>query len=283
MRLADPVGWPLPMEDERLHRFAGSIGNPNAAGVIYAMLSLIAVAVGCRSFARWRHRAGDGRLLAALAELGVALVGCALVGITQSRTALALLVAGLALQLATGTAARKSRRKWRVAGAIAAALALAVAAAGTLDRFAPVEADGVGRGAIWGYYLALAGKAPLNGHGLGSFVELNQRQLTPASAPTVWSFGAAHAAPVQLALETGWPGLALLAGVVALVLGRIIRRLRPAADPVGLAMLLAVLVAVLAGMVDIALNVPGIAMLASILAGLSWGRALRGGGWREGL
>ena len=284
LRLAGPaVDWPWPMEDERLHRFAGSIGNPNAAGVIYAMLGLIALAVARLGFARWRLKPGDRRLLAALAGLAVALVGFALVGITQSRTALALLAAGLALQLATGTPARKSRRGWRVAGIVAAVLALMVAAAGTLDRFAPMEADGVGRWAIWRYYLALAGKAPLIGHGLGAFVELNQRQLTPASAPALWSFGAAHAAPVQLALETGWPGLGLLAAVVALVLARIIRRLRPAADPVGLAMVLAVLVAVLAGMVDIALNVPGVAMLVSIVAGLSWGRAVRGHGWREGL
>jgi O-antigen ligase len=271
------------MEDERLHRFAGSIGNPNAAGVIYGMLSLIALAVARVGFARWRKKPGDGRLLAALAAAAVALVGFALVGTTQSRTALALLVAGLALELATGAPGRKRRRGWRAAGFVVAAGALAVAAAGTLDRFAPVEADGVGRGAIWGYYLALAGKAPLIGHGVGSFVELNQRQLTQASAPALWSFGAAHAAPVQLALETGWPGVGLLAVVAALVLGRIIRRLRPAADPVGLAMLLALMMALLAGMVDIALNVPGIAMLASILTGLSWGRALRGSGWRGGL
>ena len=39
--------------------------------------------------------------------------------------------------------------------------------------------------------------------------------------------------------------------------------------------LLAVLAALAAGMVDIALNVPGIALLTSILLGLCWGRALR--------
>ena len=270
---------PFAIEDDRLHRFAGSIGNPNAAGVAYAMLSLMTVAVARVKLARWVLKPGDGRLLLALGALLVALASMALVGITQSRTALALLMAGLLVQWLSRKPGARRWRGWRAVAmggaALCLMLGLLLVAGTTLDRFAPLEADGVSRVAIWRYYCALAQEAPLTGYGLGSFVELNQRHLTPLSAPELWSFGAAHAAPLQISLESGWPGLALLAGVAVLVGRGSARLLRGGADPLGQAMALAVLVALMAGMVDIALNVPGIALLASILAGLGWGRALR--------
>ena len=121
---------------------------------------------------------------------------------------------------------------------------------------------------------------PLAGYGLGSFAELNAHTLTADSALALWNFGAAHAAPVQWVLETGWPGLMILGVVAGLVGRRLARLLRAGVDPIGQAMVLALLVALAGGMVDIALNVPGIALLASILAGLSWGRVLHASGWR---
>ena len=280
LRLAGAGGTaPFAIEDDRLHRFAGSIGNPNVAGVAYAMLSLMAVAMARVKLARWVQKPGDGRLLLALGALLVALASMALVGITQSRTALALLMAGLLVQWLSRKPGARRWRGWRAVAmggaALCLMLGLLLVAGTTLDRFAPLEADGVSRVAIWRYYCALAQEAPLTGYGLGSFVELNQRHLTPLSAPELWSFGAAHAAPLQISLESGWPGLALLAGVAVLVGRGSARLLRGGADPLGQAMALAVLVALMAGMVDIALNVPGIALLASILAGLGWGRALR--------
>ena len=161
--LGPPEGWPFAVEDDRLHRFAGSIGNPNAAGVAYVMLSLIAVAVARLMAARWVKRPGDGRLVGALAAAAVACSGFALVGMTQSRMALGLLLAGLMLQMAAGqmVAGKRVWRWWVIAGVIAVAAFVVVVAGSTLDRFGPVEVDGVGRAAVWGYYLALAGKAPL--------------------------------------------------------------------------------------------------------------------------
>ncbi len=283
LRLAGPpVGWPFALEDDRLHRFAGSVGNPNAAGVAFAMLSLVALGLSRVLGARWVENSGDGLLLGGLGVMAVALSGMALVAITQSRMALALLVGGLALQQLTRGRGLRGWRGWRWAAMLVVGLCLALAASATLDRFAPVEADSVSRGAIWLHYLALAGRMPLAGYGLGAFAELNAHTLTPESALALWSFGAAHAAPVQLALEAGWPGLLILGIVAGLVGRRVAGLLRGAADPIGQAMVLAVLVALGAGMVDIALNVPGIALLASILSGLSWGRSLRASGWRGG-
>ncbi len=283
LRLGGPaLGWPFPLEDERLHRFAGSMGNPNAAGIAFTMLSLVALALARVLGARWVERPSDGLLLGGIGALAVALSGLALVGITQSRTALGLAVASLLVQQVTRKHRGRALRGWRLAASMTVVVCLMLAAGATLDRFTPVEADSVSRGAIWLHYLALAGRAPLAGYGLGAFAELNAQTLSSASAPMLWSFGAAHAAPVQLALEAGWPGLMVMGTVAVLVGRRVARLLRGRADPIGQAMVLAVLVALAAGMVDIALNVPGIALLASILLGLSWGRALRGGGWRRG-
>ena len=279
LRLAGPgLGWPFPLEDERLHRFAGSVGNPNAAGIAFAMLSLVAVAVARVCAARWVERPGDGLLLGGIGALAVGLSGLTLVSISQSRMALALVVAGLAVQQITRKRRHHRGRRWRLAGTALVVGCVALAAGATIDRFAPVEADSISRAAIWLHYGALAGRAPLLGYGLGAFAELNALTLTPDTAPALWSFGAAHAAPVQLALETGWLGVVML-GVVAVLVGRrVCRLLRAGADPIGQAMVLAVLVALAGGMVDIALNVPGIALLATILLGLCWGRALRAWG-----
>lgn len=281
LRLAGPeLGWPFPLEDERLHRFAGAIGNPNAAGIAFAMLSLIAMALARVLGARWVERPGDGLLLGGLSALVVAISGFAMVGITQSRMALGLLVAGSAVQLVTRKRGARQWRGWRLCALLVIVACLLLAAGATLDRFAPVGADSVSRGAIWQHYLALARQVPLAGYGLGSFAELNAHTLTADSALALWNFGAAHAAPVQWVLETGWPGLMILGVVAGLVGRRLARLLRAGVDPIGQAMVLALLVALAGGMVDIALNVPGIALLASILAGLSWGRVLHASGWR---
>ena len=282
LRLAGPpLGWPFPLEDERLHRFAGSVGNPNAAGIAFVMLGLIALALARALGARWAERPGDAVLLGGLGALVVALSGFALVAITQSRMALGLLLAGLAVQQLTRRRGGRRLRGWRLAGGMVALACLALAAGTTLDRFAPVEADSLGRGGIWLHYLALADRAPFAGYGLGAFAELNARSLSLESAPALWSFGAAHAAPLQLALETGWPGLLLLGAVLVLVGRRVARLLPGGVDPIGQAMVLAVLAALAGGMVDIALNVPGIALLTSVLLGLSWGRALRASAGRR--
>ena len=245
------------------------------------MLSLVGAALARVLAGRWVQRPGDGLLLGALSALVVAISGFVLVGLTQSRMALAVASAGLAVQLVTRKRGLRRWRKWRLAGMVVATICVTLAAGATVDRFAPVAADGINRGVVWLHYLALAGQAPVLGYGLGAFAEVNAHTLTAATAPAMWNFGAAHAAPAQVALETGWPGLILLAAVAALVARRVVCLLRAGADPIGQAMVLAALAALMSGLVDIALNVPGIALLASILLGLSWGRALRSTSWRS--
>ena len=280
--LGPSLGWPFALEDERLHRFAASVGNPNAAGIVFAMLGLVAAALARVWASRWVVCPGDRVLLGAIGALAVALSTCAMVGITQSRMALGLLLAGLCVQHFTGKGGPARWRGWRLGLQLVAVACLLLAAGATLDRFAPVEVDSVSRGGIWLHYLALAGRAPITGYGLGAFAELNAATLDPLTAPALWSFGSAHAEGAQLALEAGWPGLLLLAAALVLVGRRVWRLLGSGADPLRQSFVLAALVAFVAGMFDIALNVPCIALLATMLVGLCWGRALRGNGWLQG-
>ena len=265
------VGAPLgmPMEDDRMYRFAGTLGNPNVAGVAYAMLTLLLTGLAILRVAAWRSRRDDRRALEALAAVLMVLVGAAMVGLTLSRSALILLTLGEMVLIG----AQFPRRRWPLMAGLGLLLVAGLASA-TLDRFAPLGADGVDRLYIWRHYGGAAVRAPLSGHGLGSFIAFNQAQLTPTTAPVLWSFGAAHAAPLQVVLELGWPGLLLVGAGVGLVMGRLLRALAPARDPVGTALVLAVMVALGGSMVDIALNVPGIMALSLALAGVCWGRSL---------
>jgi len=265
------VGAPLglPMEDERMYRFAGTLGNPNAAGAVYAMLALVLTGLAITRVAAWRSRRDDRRALEALAAGLAVLVGAAMVGLTMSRTALILLTLGQMVLIGS----QFPSKRWPILAALGLLLVAGLASA-TLDRFAPLGADGVGRLYIWQHYGDAALRAPLTGQGLGSFIAFNQGHLTRASAGALWSFGAAHAAPLQVALELGWPGLLLVVAGAGLVLGRLLRALAPARDPVGAGAVLAVMAALGASMVDIALNVPGIMALTVALAGVCWGRSL---------
>jgi O-antigen ligase len=108
---------------------------------------------------------------------------------------------------------------------------------------------------------------------LGSFIEFNQLHLTSSDALAMWDFGAAHAAPLQLVLELGWPGLVLMSALGVAMGWRIVIAGRLHADPIGLSMMLAIVLALSASLVDIDLNVPAVMALMLSLAGISYGRA----------
>jgi O-antigen ligase len=269
--------------DHRHHRFAGLIGNANAAGIFYGMLSLLLHGVARMRWRDWQTRPrGDLPTGAILAAFGV-IVTLVLVALSQSRTALA---ATLAAHIACGIGYRSQRRsghalvRWSIPALllIATGVALWASAGAVLDRYGALGANGSGRIAILQHAIALASQAPLTGYGLGGFDTVNQRQLTPDTVLLVGDFGAAHNAPLQLAIEAGWPGLALVVLALAALLWRIARAPSTPAnrsDTIGRTMLLAVAVAATGSLVDIALNVPAIAALSAALLGITWGRTLR--------
>jgi len=93
-------------------------------------------------------------------------------------------------------------------------------------------------------------------------------------APLYWNFGAAHNAPVQLAIEAGWPGLALLLVALAAIGWQIARARR---DWWSVAPLCALAAIAGSAMIDIALNVPAVVALFAVLLGSVWGAALASG------
>jgi O-antigen ligase len=270
-----PAEWSITPTDTALHRFSGTLGNPNAEGILFAMLGTVASGLALERFWLWYDLPGEKRLIALLSSALVALGCLTIVGLSQSRSALLLWMLAQLLLLGHSLwpSARARLGAWRMALALAAsALLLPLAASATLDRLGILASDSAGRVLIWQTYLPIAWQSPWTGHGLSSFIAINQAHLRPDNAVALWNFGAAHAAPLQILIETGWPGLALSLALLGVLATPLIRR---AYDPLSLAITLALAIALGASMVDIALNVPGIAALFAVLAGLNWGRARR--------
>ena len=270
--------------DQRHHRFAGLIGNANAAGIFAGMLSLLFHGVAHKQWRDWQIRVRrDVPIGAMIAVVGM-IVTLVLVALSQSRTALAATLIAQCV-CALGILSRRTRQatpsRWSIAAlmvVIASAAALWVSAGAVLDRYGALGQGGSSRIAILRHYVALARQAPLTGYGLGAFDTVNQHHLTPDTVLLVGDFGAAHNAPLQLAIEAGWPGLTLVAlalGAALWQIARITADRDDRSDTTSRGMLLAVAVAATGSMVDIALNVPAIAALSATLFGIVWGRSLR--------
>lgn len=273
------------IEDQRQHRFAGLIGNANAAGISFGMIGVIMAGIAVERWDNWRSEARTSLpFVAPLALIG-AIVALVLVALSQSRTAFAATLVALIVLFAGSWSAAARRRNIANRGSIALSLLVAgaatgVAATAVLDRYTVAGQDGSSRIAILWHYARIAADAPLTGYGLGSFVTLNQRDLTPATVLQIGDFGAAHNALLQLAIEAGWPAVGLVAIALGGIAWRIVRNRQSVAHlrgaVTGRALLLSVTIAAVGSMVDIALNVPAIAALSAALLGLAWGRALGG-------
>lgn len=271
--------------EQGYHRFAGLLGNANAAGVSYGMFSLLMRGIALDRWHVWRKRVTQQLPLGTLSAVLGTIIALALVALSQSRTALAATVVAHAVYgLSVGRAGREPRtphghRVIAVVALVVAGLATWGFAGMVLDRYRVVQGDGLGRLAVLRYYSKLASEAPAAGYGLGAFDTVNQRHLTPDSVLLVGDFGAAHNAVLQLVIEVGWVGLALVA-LALIAIGWHLTSPRSVATPSAHAMrrgmLLAVAVAGAASMIDIALNVPAIATLSVALLGLVWGQSLGG-------
>jgi hypothetical protein len=157
---------------------------------------------------------------------------------------------------------------------LAAGVTLGMAQVGW--RWETVALDFSQRMMGYGHFFRLAALHPLFGIGLGGFRALNQAALTPASAPYLWDYGAAHMAILQAALEGGWPyALLLLAATLALAVPvLLVRTPFVALGGVASGMMAAAVLAGVCSMDDIALNVPAISALAALLLGASLGASV---------
>lgn len=269
----DAIDWLT--DSARAARYSGTIGNPNAAGIVFAALALLAGGLALAP------DAGPVTLrLPAVASCTVSLVLCALTG---SRSALFLaLLFGIILLVRRWRRWQDGRPSLRVVAPAALALSALMVAVAIVtpiaNRSAYLPEDAGSRAAVVVHYATIANEQPVWGHGLGSFFEVNQRTLTAETAPLYWNFGAAHNAPVQVAIETGWPGLILLFVALAVIAVQILGASR---DWWSIAPLCALGAICGSAIVDIALNVPAIAALAAILYGAIWGAALASGSVRR--
>lgn len=262
-------------------RFTGTSLNANASACLFGVIALLGLG-------RWltlMRESGEDRDSGVVARIAAMLgltIGTGACFITGSRTALLLLVVGLAFVAGRDPLLRRRLLRPRGLAMLAAAgfvlvmLALTIGDV-TLDRMAMTGTDAVTRVEIWRHYAALAGRSWLWGYGPLSFDEVNLMSLrTAAQATLLWYVHSAHNQILSLLLEGGVPYLALATATVAAILLAIHRGRDPKrADPLLRAMMVATSFVLACAMVDITLDVPAMAALQVVLLGLPWGRAVR--------
>lgn len=263
-------------------RMEATLLGPNSAATVFAA-ALVMAAAGLMA----RLRRGGRRLLlrgdpqaSALAALAAALFVCVLM--TASRGGLIAAACGLgAFGLWTLFAGRVSIARALVAGAVILVLAVALTLNGAdlvAERFGAAGQDLEIRARIlephWRAFLA----APWFGYGLGAFTTINQMVVTRETLLTLHDVRAAHNLYVQWLEEAGIAGAAAMAALFVAAAAPVARA---AFGRGGVAVwarggLCAVLVFLVHGLSDFALQTPAIQALAATmlgcLAGLAAGR-----------
>jgi O-antigen ligase len=260
-------------------RFTGTLLNPNTAGCLFGMLAALACGFVRSEVSRMALSPSAYRMtrLPQLSMLVVALfffVGaCAL---TRSRASLActlIAIVVLAWPRQEVGAHRptilgvKVSWSWLVLAAVVAAVV--VAGAGAVHRMGDFNTSLGDRLQAYGLFRDQALQAPLFGYGLGGFNAVALHVIDAAHAEVMWNFRSAHNALLQAALEGGAPYLFLL---LATVLGWFILGVgappQPGVRSIRLGLVAGAAIPVGCGLVDIALNVPSIAGLSALFAGL---------------
>ena len=262
-------------------RFTGTSLNANSTACLFGVIALLGLG-------RWltlMRESGEDRdsgVVARIAALLGLTMGTGACFITGSRTALVLLVIGMAFVARRDPLLRRRLLRPKglallaVAGCVLVMLALTIGDI-TMDRMAMTSTDAVTRVEIWRHYARLAGRSWLWGYGPLSFDEVNLMSLrTAAQANFLWYVHSAHDEILSLLLEGGVPYLVLTIATAAAILFTIHRQ-RDArrADPLLRAMMVATAFVLACALVDITLDVPAMAALSTVLIGLPWGRAVR--------
>lgn len=271
-------------------RFSATLLNPNTTGCAMAMISVL-LASRFMTEARTALRSTSAKRRSAVIRLVLAWLILMLVlsamALTGSR--LAMIFGGIGLVLTALLAHRLAdeNRPYYFACVFALLLPLIVGLMIGGMRLAQKTASVAGDAAIrirdHEYYWKLSLETPWFGRGLGSFRALNTATLDSADVLHRWNFGAAHNVLLHGALEAGWPFVLLMAvGVAGGAKILFSARATIAFDSMMYGLILAVGIAVVFGIVDIALNVPALAATATWLGGLAVGRAIRAQQGRSG-
>jgi O-antigen ligase len=216
-------------EAESLFQASGSFGNRNHYALFQEMLLLIGLGWLSMTWLHARARAADRveaqekKAKASMVVLGVGLIALSLL-FSLSRSGIAFAAAGAALFLYLNRGARRSYVAIAAAGILAAALWIGINP--VVSRFGFVADDlagGSGRTTVWRDSLGAISDFWLTGSGASSFQYVY---------PMYRSFGGrrfyswAHNDYLQVGVEFGLPGVALMAaaGIAVLRRARRVRR-----------------------------------------------------------
>lgn len=262
-------------------RFTGTMLNANAMATIYAVAAVLALGLALAAL-RDRSRPFREYPLAPLTFLTVFAAGLGAIGPTGSRTAMASALIASALLLFMQFSRQQDRKAWLIAigaGSLSVGAMLLIGGLVTLRRLPKLGVDAVQRWELWEHYLAIARHAGPFGYGLGSFAEVNSAMLpTDFRATDLWYVNAAHNVMLQMVIEGGLLYCLLACVAIALIARGVIQHWPGRNDPAAIvqqAGASALLIVLLAGMVDIALNVPAVVTMAASVQGLLWGRSMR--------
>jgi hypothetical protein len=264
-------------------RFSATVLNPNTAGCAMAMISVL-LASRFITEARAALLSTSAKRYSSVIRLISAWLILILVlgamGLTGSRLAMMLGSIGITLIALQAHRMAHENRPYYFACVSALLLPLIggimVGGMRLAQKTASVAGDAAIRIRDHEHYWQLSLEAPWFGRGLGSFRALNTATLDPVDALHRWNFGAAHNVLLHGALEAGWPFVLLIAiGVAGGATILFSARATTVFDSMMYGLILAVGVAVIFGLFDIALNVPALAATATWLGGLAIGRAMR--------
>ncbi|WP_322964450.1 O-antigen ligase family protein [Sphingomonas fuzhouensis] len=270
--------WGIDKGDLR-DRFTGTFLNANAAGCYFAVLAVLAMG---RGFALALDRSVSAPFLAQVATPIAFLGGLGACAITGSRTALfAALVALILLAAQFGPQwmrqQRGNVRALAVGVGVIVLLLLVFLLLGeaTLDRLALLGEDWTGRTDMWALYGRLVAQAPL-GYGPGGFDDAALHGFASIhEAHVAWYVHSAHNVILSLLMTGGYPYLAMMVALVVALLFPFFRRAHRMREPVVVATVVALGLILVCASTDIALDMPALAAMSAMLAGLIWGRASR--------
>lgn len=259
-------------------RMGAGFLSPNSAGTLFACLTVLSVSWVVQAV---RRRGEDGGPRAALAffsklagRLALAVLFSSCLLLTASRAAIAttglMLLVYMIWEIVAGGLKVRAGAAMLTTWAVQVLFLLAGAGALVVSRAEGLGADAADRGTIfllhWKMFLA----SPLTGWGLGSFDQVNQQIMTPASHAVLWNLRAAHNVYLQWLEEAGVVGAAPMFLAIALVMLLTLRGMaqRKEAKPWLRALLLVDGVFLVHGLSDFALQVPSLAAFWAFLLGL---------------
>lgn len=187
----------------------GALPHKNALGALSA-IAILGGLIGWRS-----------KLVRPIPALPLIALSGALLVLANSITALAALIIGLAVALYAMCSANSSPTNrcfmLMILGASAALLSVATPLLETaLYEIIGREPTLTGRSDVWAFVTDMIEHRPLWGHGHGIWNDLVFRETTLAYLG--WPSPHAHNLWLDLRLQLGWPGIALLAATIAIAL-----------------------------------------------------------------